>query len=103
MSNRHQKLYRSTLDRLGRSVDWTVQGQDPVTIEKAVFDAPIVDIAMGDDSAFRTVAPVLKLLAADLPQGAAKGDVVTIDGQAYYAGPLVPNGLGWLAVPLEAA
>ena len=104
MTARHKKLYKSTRDRLGESVWWTVGGGVPVKV-KAVFASPVEDFPLGDGTAFRTTAPVLKVQAEDLPDGAKKGDGVEIDesGATYTAGPMVPNGRGWIIIPLTEA
>ena len=81
---------------------WRVRGSAPVEV-RGIYTARHAAAAGGDWPGVATAAPAFTVPASDLPAGAGQGDAVTIDGRAWRAADLQPDGTGLVRVILEGA
>ena len=80
---------------------WQVRGSAPVVV-RGIWSRPHAEAAGGDWPGVSTTAPVFATAEASLPAGAGQGDAVTIDGRAWRAADLQPDGAGLVRVILES-
>lgn len=87
----------------GTTVTWTPQGGSAATLEAIFDDHTVIDEGFG-----RGAVPVqarsaqLLLSEADLPDGASRGDAVSVDGGSYDVKSIRPDGTGLAVVTLES-
>ena len=70
----------------------------------AIFDADYLLLATPFlEGGAEGAGPQITARASDLPPGAATGDALTVDGRAYTAVELTPDGTGMTVVRLQEA
>lgn len=88
------------MDALGEAASYTPAAGAP-TLLRGVFTAPHARRGDGFGPGVSTLEPSLTVFAADLPEGAAQGDAVTINATAYAVRDLEPDGSGLVRLALE--
>jgi hypothetical protein len=76
------KLHNSLLNRLGKLITATPQGSEAKELKAVFSNKPMVK-SPHDGVYVQGSKPVIKCLLADLPEGMAKGDSITIGSEAY--------------------
>lgn len=82
-------------DEFGTTITW-----NGATLA-ALFDNPTIMIGTADGPDIQTREVSLIVVEADLPPAAAADDPVTINGTAYLARSIAPDGTGMALVRLE--
>lgn len=92
-----------------RTADFAVPGSyaaaaggDPVAVD-GILDAGFLEAAERAGTGVATAEAAFTCRAADLPEAAAPGDVLTVDGEAFDILEIRPDGTGMAVVMLERA
>lgn len=82
----------------GVSVTYTKAGGSPVSIV-GIFDAPFVGVIF-DQADAADVVPRLRVRSADMPNGAAIADAVTVEAIEFSVKQIRPDGTGFTILDL---
>ncbi len=90
-------------DEFGASVSWTVAPAAAVSVP-AIYDRDYLLLqAGGDDAGQEGSEPQIMVADSNIPAGAARGDVIVVDGATYAAGEFKPDGTGFTVIMLQGS